>query len=114
MLKPENYKKYRGKCYEMVMELCEKDPTLKPVRGYYMCWLWGKQPHWWAVKPDGTIVDPTIKQFPEPHIGEYIPFDGIVECSNCGKKLKEDDALLHINYTFCSSKCFCAFVGIGG
>ena len=111
-MKQSNYKKYRGKCKQAVEELCRKDPTLTPVRGYYVCWLWGKQPHWWAVKPDGTIVDPTVKQFPAPQIGDYVPFNGIVECAECGKIMKEDDANFYGKYPLCSGKCLCKFVGL--
>ena len=107
-----DYKTYRGKCKEMVDELCEQDPTLTPVRGHYICWSWGEQAHWWAVKPDGTIVDPSVKQFPKPHIGEYIPFDGIIPCSQCGTEVHEDVTTFYGNYGFCSSQCCMRFVGL--
>jgi len=73
-----DYEKYRGKCEEAVRELCNMDSTLTPVRGWYHCWSWGKQAHWWAKREDGTIVDPAINQFPKPHVGEYEEFDGWV------------------------------------
>lgn len=106
------YAKYRGKCKEMVEELCKKDNSLTPVRGHYYCWSFGKQAHWWAVKPDGTIVDPTVEQFPAPHIGEYVPFDGIIECANCGKRVTEERATFYGNYAFCSGACNMRFVGL--
>ena len=106
------YQKYRGKCKEMVDDLCKRDPTLSSVRGHYICWLWGKQKHWWAMKPDGTIIDPSIDQFPKPHIGDYIPFDGVVVCDECGKRIPEEEATIYGNYAFCSLACNMRFVGI--
>ena len=108
-----NYAKYRGKCKEMVEEICKQDQTLTPVRGHYICWLWGKQAHWWAVKPDGTIVDPTVSQFPKPHIGDYVPFDGVIECSQCGERVLEEHATFYgSSYAFCSMGCNMRFVGL--
>ena len=106
------YAKYRGKCKEAVEEICKTDPSLTPVRGYYICWSWGKQAHWWAIKPDGTIVDPTVDQFPKPHIGDYIPFDGLVYCAECGKEMAEGNAHFYGNYAFCSTSCNMRFVGL--
>jgi len=105
-----NYQKYRGKCKEFCEAALAEDPTLTLVRGHYFC-IWGMQPHWWLTKPDGTIVDPTVKQFPQGG-GEYIPFNGIVECSDCGKELKEDEADFEGNYAFCSTRCHMRFVGL--
>ena len=107
-----DYIKYRGKCKELVDNLCKKDPTLTPVRGHYICWSWGKQAHWWATKPDGTIVDPSVDQFPKPHIGEYLPFNGIVLCAECDKQIPEERAIFYGKYPFCSGKCKLKFFGI--
>lgn len=107
-----NYMKYRGKCKEMVNAAVLADPTLRAVRGYYHCPLWGKQEHWWAEKPDGTIVDPTAKQFPSGGLGEYEEFDGVLHCSECGKQIKEEFATFYGNYCFCSTKCNMRFVGL--
>jgi len=111
-MKETDYNKYRGKCKEYVDEAIKKDTTLTAVRGHYICPFWGKQPHWWCVRKDGTIFDPTIDQFPKPHIGDYIPFDGIVECSQCGKQLAEEYARFEGNYAFCSVVCNMRFVGL--
>ncbi len=107
-----NYTKYRGKCKELVDALCNEDPSLTAVRGHYVCWEWGKQAHWWAIKPDGTIVDPSIDQFPKPHIGDYIPFSGLYPCDECGKEMREENLIHYGNYGFCSPRCACHFVGI--
>lgn len=112
-MEESNYLKYRGKCKEASKEFCANDPTLTLVRGHYLCPFWGEQPHWWCIKPDGTIIDPTVKQFPSNGLGEYVPFDGIVECSNCGKQVREEEADFHSNYAFCSYKCYGRFVGVG-
>ncbi len=107
-----NYLEYRGKCKEMSEEAVRLDPTLTLVRGFYHCPIWGKQPHWWCRKADGEIYDPTKLQFPSQGIGEYVEFDGIVECSECGKKMREEDAMFESNYVFCSYGCHMRFVGL--
>ena len=107
-----DYMKYRGKCKEYVDKALEEDSMLKAVRGHYYCPMWGKQAHWWCVKQDGTIYDPTVDQFPNPHVGEYIPFDGIMSCDECGKIIKEEEADIDGNYAFCSLSCHMRFVGL--
>lgn len=107
-----DYEKYRGKCKEMSKVLVAADPTLTLVRGHYLCPAWGEQPHWWAKKPTGEIVDPTKDQFPSRGAGHYIEFDGNVECSNCGKQMKEDEGSYESNYVFCSNECHGQFVGV--
>ncbi len=59
-----DYLEFRGKCKELAEEAIRADPSLRLVRGFYHCPMWGKQAHWWAVKSDGTVVDPSVKQFP--------------------------------------------------
>jgi hypothetical protein len=81
-------------------------PDLTLVRGHYYDAGWGEQPHWWCVAPDGTIEDPTKLQFPSEGRGIYVPFDGSVECSNCGKEGREEDFdTSHGHYVFCSYEC---------
>ena len=108
----DDYKKYRGKCKQFVDEACKNDPTLTPVRGHYHDPFWGPQPHWWCKKPDGTIFDPTKDQFPTKGTFEYEEFNGIINCSNCEKEIKESEALIEGNYAFCSTKCNMIFVGL--
>lgn len=107
-----NYLKYRGKCKELSEQAVKDDPTLRLVRGHYHCPMWGEQAHWWTVRPDGTIHDPSKRQFPSGGVGEYVEFDGNVKCSNCGKPMKEEDAQFESNYCFCSTKCHMKFVGL--
>ena len=107
-----NYIKYRGKCKEFAEKACEENPELTLVRGHYHCPIWGKQAHWWTVLPDGTIYDPTVKQFPSGGIGDYVPFSGVIPCSNCGKEKPKDEMDLQGNYAFCSYKCYGQFVGV--
>ena len=104
--------KLRGTCKEAAYEAVSKDPTLTLVRGHYDCPFWGKQQHWWTVRKDGTIFDPTSKQFPSGGLGEYIPFTGILNCDQCGKSVKEEEATFYGRYALCSHKCACKFVGI--
>ncbi|HNV67896.1 MAG TPA: hypothetical protein PKN60_12325, partial [Bacteroidales bacterium] len=70
MNKDSDYLKFRGKCKEMSEAAVLEDPTLRLVRGHYWCPLWDRnEQHWWCVKPDGTIVDPTARQFPSRGLG---------------------------------------------
>lgn len=108
----EDYALFRGKCKEYCEIELKNDPTLKLVRGHYYCPYWGKQAHWWLIRQDGTIFDPTCRQFPSNGQGEYVEFDGIVHCSECGKEMKEEEAQFESNYCFCSGLCHGKFVGI--
>jgi hypothetical protein len=109
----EDYKTYRGKCKEFCEAAVKVDPTLKMLRGFYHCPMWGKQAHWWTVRTDGTIHDPTVKQFPTKGVGaEYEEYDGIIECAECGMKKAEANCIIDGNYGFCSTKCAMRFVGL--
>jgi hypothetical protein len=108
-----DYLKYRGKCKELSEQAVADNPTLTLVRGHYVCPFWGKQAHWWTVRFDGSIYDPSKDQFPSKGIGEYVPFNGIVECAQCGVEMKEDEVnRVEGNYGFCSTKCAMRFVGL--
>lgn len=90
-----------------------QDPTLRLVRGHYICPMWGPQAHWWTVRKDGTIYDPSVKQFPTAGAcAEYVEFDGTVSCSECGKTGHEEEFSFQSNYCFCSVKCYGRFVGV--
>lgn len=107
------YTLYRGKCKEFCDKAIIKDPTLTLVRGHYYCPIWNSlEQHWWTIRSDGSIYDPTKLQFPSSGLGEYIPFSGIYECSQCGKELKEEEAQFDSNYVFCSYACHGRFVGL--
>jgi len=109
-----SYFKYRGKCKEIINENIISDPSLRAARGWYHCPIWGKQGHWWCVRKDGSIYDPSTQQFPSGGIGEYEEFNGIVTCDECGKQILENDAIIDGNghYGFCSTKCITHFVGL--
>ena len=103
----------RGKCKELSEKACEEDETLMLVRGHYYCPYVNKSyPHWWTMKADGSIHDPTKQQFLSNGQGEYMPFNGIVECAQCGKEMSEDDASFYGNYAFCGMSCQMRFVGL--
>lgn len=109
-----NYTKYRGKCKELCEQAIKEDPSLTLVRGHYFCFLWGtNEPHWWTVRKDGTICDPSALQFPDKGMGTYTPFNGIVECSQCKKEMEEEKVYnFEGRYAFCSHECYGKFVGI--
>lgn len=103
----------RGKCKELSEEAVKKDPTLTLVRGWYDCPIWGEQSHWWTVRKDGTIFDPTRKQFPSGGIAQfYRPFTGFLYCAECGKEIPEEEADIDGNYAFCSDMCHGRFIGV--
>jgi hypothetical protein len=110
----DGYAKYRGKCKPMCEEAIAADPTLRLVRGHYFEPLWGtNEQHWWTVRPDGTIYDPTRLQFPSGGIPElYEEFDGMVECSECGKVKPEAEMTFESRYAFCSYECHGRFIGV--
>lgn len=102
-----DYLELRGKCKELAEAASTTDSTLRLVRGYYHCPLWGKQQHWWCVKPDGGIVDPSVRQFPTAGLGaEYEEFDGNIECEYCHKQVAENDAYMYAYHAYCSYECF--------
>lgn len=108
-----DYSKYRGKCKELSEAAVLADPTLTLVRGHYFCPLWcSQEPHWWCVRTDGTIHDPSVLQFPSNGSGIYEEFDGVVSCSNCGAEGTEHTMSFDGNYAFCSGECHARFVGL--
>jgi hypothetical protein len=108
----KNYLKYRGRCREMSEALVKKYPALRLVRGWYYCPLWGKQAHWWTVTPKGKIIDPTKDQFPSGGCGDYVEYDGMVECAQCGRKMPETEAKFNGRFAFCkNTKCEGQFIG---
>lgn len=107
-----DYMEYRGRCKELAEAAVAADPTLTLVRGHYYCPFWGEQSHWWTVRTDGSIHDPTALQFPSQGRGTYVPFDGTVACSECGKTMLEEEGSYESNYVFCSYECHGRFVGV--
>ncbi len=107
-----DYLKFRGRCRELSEAAVAENPLLRLVRGHYIDPQWGVQPHWWTVRPDGTIHDPTAAQFPSKGLGEYVEFDGFVECEECGERVAEADARFDGRHAFCSYTCHGRHVGV--
>jgi len=108
-----NYQKYRGRCKELSEQAVKNDPNLTLVRGWYWCPISNKEEmHWWTTRPDGTIYDPTAKQFLSNGIGEYREFDGNYTCDECGKIVSERECTPMGNYVACSTKCAMRLVGL--
>lgn len=109
----DDYTRFRGKCKEMSEALVAADPSLRLVRGHYVCPFWGEQAHWWCVKPSGEIVDPTVAQFPSKGMGEYVEFDGIVKCEQCCKGMPEGEVpYSEGRFAFCSYRCYGRCIGM--
>ena len=109
-----DYQKYRGKCKEMSEAAVKADPSLTLVRGYYYEPIWDKtEQHWWTRRSDGSIYDPTAKQFPSGGIAEfYKEFDGMVKCEICGKIMPEEKAIIQGRFALCSTLCVMELVGL--
>lgn len=100
----------RGKCRELSEAAVAADPSLTLVRGWYFCPIWNRdEEHWWTVRADGAIFDPTCSQFPSNGVGIYTEFDGTYPCMNCGKDTPE--AELYLGAT-CSGQCYGRMVGV--
>lgn len=98
----------RGKCKEYSEKAVAADPTLRLVRGWYHDPQWGSQEHWWTVRPDGTIFDPTAEQFPMGDIKFlYEEYKGFFPCRECGAEITEDD---HYEGC-CNSDCYGRLIG---
>jgi hypothetical protein len=109
---PTDYLTYRGKCKKLAEAACAADSSLRLVRGFYHCPMWGKQAHWWAVRTNGEIVDPSVKQFPTAGaMAEYEEFDGNIECEFCHKSVPEAEAYRYAQHAYCSYECFGHNVG---
>lgn len=107
-----DYLKYRGKCKEFVDAAVKADPSLTAIRGFYHCPIDGKQEHWWTKKEDGSIFDPTAKQFKSSGCGEYEEFDGTLECDSCDATCDAEEMIHESRYHFCSGECYGRFVGV--
>lgn len=85
----QNVHEAYGQCEKVTASMLEAFPELTRVRGHYQCPVWGERAHWWLTAPDGSIVDPTVMQFPSRGCGDYEPWDDSKElptgkCMNCG------------------------------
>lgn len=101
----------RGKCKEFSEAAVAADPTLRLVRGWYHDPIWGAQEHWWTLRPDGTIHDPTAGQFPVGGVPSlYEEYRGVFPCQGCGAEVAEDDPKRY--EACCSYRCYGRMVGV--
>lgn len=101
----------RGRCRELSRAAVAADPTLRLVRGWYHDPVWGQQEHWWTVRPDGSIHDPTAAQFPVPGIAAfYEEYAGVLPCEGCGRPVTEADPARY--EACCSYGCYGRMVGV--
>ncbi len=109
-----DYDRFRGKCKKMSEALVTERPELRLVRGHYFCPIWGRnEEHWWCEDAEGTVVDPTRLQFPSAGFGHYEEFDGNVQCEQCNKSIREEDAVMAGRYATCSTRCAMYLTGVG-
>ena len=101
----------RGQCENAVKEMVAAFPELRMAKGHVET-EWGKDAHWWCVAPDGSIVDPTVSQFPwvldyeEYRAGDKIR---IGRCTDCGEPIwavPGDDT----RPDFCNDNCATSYV----
>ena len=108
-----DYEKYRGRCKELSQAAVDADPSLTLVRGWYWCPIWNREEeHWWCKRKDGSIYDPTVRQFPSMGCGEYKEFDGWTNCEFCRKRIHEDYIQMCGRFPVCSTKCALSLVGL--
>jgi len=97
----------KGKCYEYSVRAILLDPTLILAKGHYYCPFTNrKYPHWWCVRKDGSIYDPTASQFLSNGEGEYLQATDFVVCEVCGKEVAEKNAFWSGKHPACSGRCF--------
>ena len=103
-----DYLRYRGQCKKLSEAFVAANPGWRLVRGWYACPIWGKQQHWWCENTNGDRHDPTKDQFPSRGLGEYVEFDGITTCEECGKQQPEEETVFgdNGNHTYCSYTCY--------
>lgn len=101
----ENVADAQATCEKYTTDMLKAFPELTRVRGHIFVDFWGRdREHWWLTAEDGSIVDPTVSQFPWSPLNEYKPWNEGAEeptgkCRCCGA------------YTFggedaCSKECF--------
>ena len=100
-----------GLCASATLEMVKAFPELKRVAGYATTALHYRVQHWWCVAPDGSIVDPTVRQF-QGLVPEYEPWQPGMEvkvgrCMNCGDDIYRPvgslDGSMHM--CICSDEC---------
>lgn len=108
--------KLLGRCETASKEMQTAFPELRLVRGYVLVFGWGQRGHWWLEAPDGTVVDPTVGQFPEGRVldyDEWLPGHPVCvgKCMECGEQIwREVDSLDDVRpQRFCDDICTRAF-----
>lgn len=87
----------RAQCGPFTKAFIEKFPELSLRSGFIMFRSGFRSEHFWCVKEDGTIVDPTVDQFhwdpimePAPRYKVFNPEEDEVylgKCPNCGEEI---------------------------
>lgn len=92
-----------GMCSSATKEMLGAFPELTRVRGWVHDAFVGRREHWWLTAPDGSVVDPTVDQF--PGVYEYEPLDEANppplrsgSCMDCGASVFD-------GATFCDAEC---------
>lgn len=101
----------RGKCQSAALRLAAEDPSLTAVAGWYNDPEWGREEHWWCIREDGSIVDPTAAQFPSNGAGRYDQYVGEAWCLECGADIPWD-TYMETGQPICSAKCYGRMVGV--
>lgn len=82
-----------GLCADATRRMVVAFPELKRVAGTAYSAMRTTE-HWWCVAPDGTVVDPTARQFSGCGVVEYVPWKPgdevrVGRCMNCGEDIYE-------------------------
>lgn len=113
---PTDRQVLRARCSEFTKLFVEKFPHLKRVSGFYGEYdpegVGLNEEHWWCVDTDGSIVDPTVKQFTYvqsiyTEYNEDLHQVRLGRCMNCGEdifgKISEGHKCI------CSDECAAEF-----
>lgn len=99
----------KGRCHEMALAAAREDPTLTVVFGHYTDPHSGREGHWWCVRPDGSIYDPSAAQFASGGSGIYEAHQGPLLCVSCGA-VAAVEVCMQTGRPVCSEKCLAAFL----
>lgn len=108
-----DYHEFRGRCKELCEAAIAADPTLRIAKGFYWEPIWCREEqHWWCVRSDGSIYDPSARQFPSNGESTYREFDGWCDCEHCGRPVHETKACIDGHHVFCTNLCYAWHVGV--
>lgn len=106
------YRKFRGQCLPLSLAVVREHPDWRLVRGFVECPFNGREQHWWTERPDGSIFDPSIRQYNAPGLLSYEEYEGVLSCFGCGVDVNEKDAVSDGSHRYCTESCLRYTIGV--